>query len=530
MRARHLLRSLIALLVVSAVAFTVHAAADSAAELPRASVELSAASPSGRTIAVPATGDLQAALNRAQPGDMITLAAGGTYVGPFTLPRKSGTGWITLRTDAPDDKLAPGRRVGPADASLMPKLVAASGVALSSAPGAHHYRFVGLEIRPREGTFIINLVDVGSGATSVSDLPHHIVFDRCYLHGDPGRGARRGIALNAREAAVVDSHLSDFKEAGGDSQAIAVWNGPGPFLIVNNHLAAAGENVMFGGADPRIADLVPSDIEIRQNHFVKPLGWKAGEPGYEGTTWTVKNLLELKNARRVLVKDNLFEHNWAQAQSGFAILFTVRNQDGRAPWSVVEDVTFTDNVIRHAAAGVNILGRDDSRPSQPARRIVIRNNLFEDVGGSRWGGGTLFQILNGAAKITIEHNTAFQTGSIIMAEGPPNEGFVYRDNIAPHNAHGITGTGTAPGTGTLERYFPGAVFEGNVIVGGSAGRYPRQNFFPGSLDDVGFGDLARRDYRLAEGSRYRGSAGGPAPGADMAALARAEAAAAPPMR
>jgi len=55
------------------------------------------------------------------------------------------------------------------------------------------------------------------------------------------------------------------------------------------------------------------------------------------------------------VEENLFEFNWADAQNGFAILFTVRNQDGGAPWASIEDVTFRGNVIRHAGGGVNIL-------------------------------------------------------------------------------------------------------------------------------------------------------------------------------
>ena len=42
------------------------------------------------TIAVPAGGDLQAALNAAQPGDVITLAPGATYTGNFVLPNKGG--------------------------------------------------------------------------------------------------------------------------------------------------------------------------------------------------------------------------------------------------------------------------------------------------------------------------------------------------------------------------------------------------------------------------------------------------------
>ena len=204
------------------------------------------------------------------------------------------------------------------------------------------------------------------------------------------------------------------------------------------------------------------------------------------------------------------------------MLFTVRNQDGGAPWSTVEDVTFRNNVVRHTAAGINILGRDDIRRSAPARRIAIRNNLFADVGGPRWGGtGALLQILNGAAQVVVEHNTALQTGSILVAEGAPNEGFVFRANVLPHNEYGMIGTGTAPGSATIARFFPDAVIEGNVIAGGDAARYPRGNHFPASLAGVGFADQGRGDYRLAEASRYRNGTAGREPGVDMAALAAA---------
>ena len=172
-----------------------------------------------------------------------------------------------------------------------------------------------------------------------------------------------------------------------DAQAHRGLERPGPFKIVNNYLEGAGENVMFGGADPTIPDLVPSDIEIRRNHFFKPLVLGAGDPSYAGTHWAVKNLLELKNAQRVLIDGNVFENNWADAQNGFAILFTVRNQDGTAPWSVVEDVTFTNNIVRHGGGGVNDARQaTTNHPSQQTQRILIRNNLFEDIDAARWGG------------------------------------------------------------------------------------------------------------------------------------------------
>src|SRR5688500_17676120 len=47
---------------------------------------------------VPAGGDLQAALNEAQPGDEILLAAGATFVGNFVLPFKEGAAFVTVRT------------------------------------------------------------------------------------------------------------------------------------------------------------------------------------------------------------------------------------------------------------------------------------------------------------------------------------------------------------------------------------------------------------------------------------------------
>ncbi len=502
----------------------VAAAAPPAPAPPRLSVETTYAPPSGRTIAVAAGDDFQAALNRAQPGDVITLEAGAVFTGPFRLPNKAGEGWIVVRTSAPDRSLPrPGTRIDPSYAGVMPKLVAGSESVIATAPGAHHYRFIGVEMHPRQGMPLYNLVQLGNDEIAPEALPHHIIIDRCYLHGDPKKGGRRGIALNARDTAIVDSYLSDFKDAGGEAQAIAGWNGPGPFKIVNNYLEGAGENLIFGGSDPSIRDLVPADIEIRRNHLAKPLRWKAGEPGFEGTTWVVKNLLELKNARRVLIEGNVLEYNWAQSQNGFAILFTVRNQDGRAPWSVVEDVTFANNVVRHAGSGINMLGRDNNHPSQQTKRILIRNNLFEDVGDPRWGGdGRLFQILDGIANLVIEHNTAFHSGNIISAEGAPHENFVYRGNITPHNEYGMIGTGTGPGSPTLERYFPRAVIEKNVMVGARGGQYPERNFFPGSPKGVGFVDPARGDYRLAADSRYKkAGTDGKDPGVDMDELAAA---------
>jgi len=502
-------------------------------ELPRLRVDTAYAPPVGRTIAVAAGGDFLAALKRAQPGDVITLEAGARFTGNFTLPAKTGSGWIIIRTSAPDSSLpAPDSRITPAYACVLPKIVSPnSSPALTIAPGAHHYRFIGVEFTVAADVPAIQNLLGNRSPASPAEVAHDLVFDRVYVHGNPRVNLRRAFALNSAATAIINSYVSEIHEVGADSQAIGAWSGPGPFKIVNNYLEAAGENVLFGGADPPIRDLVPSDIEIRGNHFFKPLTWRIEDPSYAGTPWTVKNLFELKNARRVLIDGNLFEHNWMHGQGGTAIVLTVRNQDGAAPWSVVEDVTFTNNIVRHTGTGIGMHNRDGNFPSQPTKRILIRNNLFVDVNGVRWGGlGHFFGAFGGIEDLVIEHNTALQGGSIVYVHGGSFTRFVYRHNIAPHNEYGIHGTGSAPGNHTLAMYVPGGVVEKNVIIGNPYPlQYPPNNFHPPSLAAVGFVNQADGDYRLSASSRYkRAGSDGKDIGVDFEALAAAMTAASAP--
>jgi hypothetical protein len=481
-------------------------------EPPRVYLDTTYTAPKGRSIEVKAGGDLQAALNQAKPGDAITLEAGATFTGNFTLPNKSGSGqseWIVVRSSAADSSLPPpGTRITPSYSNVLPKIVSPnSEPAIKTSSGAHHYRFIGLEIGHKAGSRIYAIVDFDGGQTSLSQVPHDLIVDRCYIHGNPSDTSRRGVALNSASTAVIDSYISECHESGADSQAIAGWNGPGPFKIVNNYLEGAGENFILGGADPRIQNLIPSDVEFRHNHVAKPLKWKMDHPSYAGIRWSVKNLFELKNAQRVLIESNVFEHNWAESQNGYAILFTPRNQNGQSPWSVAQDVTFANNVLRRSGGGFNISGPDnEAGVSQPSRRILIRNNLIEDIDGKAWGGdGRLFQIIGGAEYVTIDHNTGFATGNIMSTDSTQglNVGLVFTNNIVAHNAYGVIGADTGVGLSTLSRWWKSYVFKKNVIVGGQASNYPPDNYFINSFREVGFVDMAKGDYRLSSSSSYR---------------------------
>jgi hypothetical protein len=498
-------------------------------EPPRVFLDTTYIAPAGKTINVAAGGDVQAAINQARPGDVIKLQAGATFIGNFRLPNKSGSEWIVIRSSAADTDLPPpGTRITPAKNAMMPKLISRNAdPVVYTDEGAHHYRFIGVEFGVAAGKDIYNMIAFGADQTSLAQTPHDLIIDRCYIHGNDAGNVRRGVMLNCARAAVIDSYISNCHGEGFDTQAICGWNGSGPFKIVNNYLEGAGENVMFGGAKPSIRNLIASDVEFRLNHVYKPVSWKKDHPTYAGRPWAIKNLFELKNAQRVLIDQNVFENNWADAQNGFAILFTPRGEDGAAPWATAQDVTFTNNILRHSGGGFNIAGPDDGSPSQPSRRILIKNNLIDDIDGNKWGsalygpaGGRFAQLVGGPVNITFDHNTIFHSGPLIVADGEPSSGFIFRNNIARNNLYGVLGSNHSPGLDSLGFYFPGYDFKKNVIVEVPPEiRYPADNFLPHLLSLVSFVDLAGGDYRLSPTSPYKkAGTDGKDIGCDLSAL------------
>lgn len=462
--------------------------------------------------------DLQAALDAALPGDVIEVEAGARFTGNFILRTKPGDGWVYVRSSGLLDLPKPGVRVSPGDSLDMPTIVSPNAApTLAAEFGAHHYRFVGLRITTSSSLnynlalFGRDALETENEARQESQLPSDIIFDRCYIHGNPTGEIRRGILFDVRRGAVVDSYLSDFHQVGFDTQAIASFNGAGPFSLINNYFEAAGENVMFGGMAPAIDGLVPSDIEVRSNHCFKPLRWKRNDRTYAGREWTVKNLFELKNARRVVVDGNVFENNWAQAQNGCAVLFTPRSH-GPAAWSTVEDVRFTRNVVTNSDHGFLILAEDDQTPSGQARRILIHENVVE-------ARGTFFQLvssyLDGPGRpilaLSIMNNTCVHDGVgesiLVMTNWPRQEGvtarvvqdLVVRGNLLSHGAYGVHGSGAGVGVAALRTFVSEYEFADNVLYGELRNRsenYPPFNVHLEHLAEVGFVDFARGDYRL----------------------------------
>jgi len=442
------------------------------------------------TTNVAAGADLQAALNAARPGDVLVLQAGARYVGPFTLPPNPIGPPITIRSSA----ILPERRIGPQDAGLLPTLASPVAWAILDGTGASNWRLDGIAFEP--------VVD-GSGEVILLQDSMNIYLDRLLIVGGIN-GQKRGIRGNGQQITVTRSYIANIGRTSQDSQAFCAWDGAGPYTITNNFFEAASENVMFGGADSKAPDRIPSDILVEGNHFTKRLEWK-------GAGLVVKNLFELKVGRRITIRGNLFEHNWTDGQAGFGILMKVVNQGGSAPWSVTEDVLFEQNTIRDTENGFNLAGYDYAHPSGRATRITIRNNLVLTP-------GVAFQLGGEIGDLAIDHNTIDQgytlmslykgmvwpTGAAAARPGTYSvERLTYINNLARHNAYGVKGQGTAVGTPSLTAFTVSYAWTNNVLAGGAGFPYPSITWFP---TVTVYTQSFDSNYHLVAGSPYIGAA------------------------
>src|ERR1041385_9230762 len=235
------------------------------------------------TITVPVGGNVQSAINAAQYGDTIIVQAGAVYTVNLVLPVKSGTGEIVIQSSRISE-LPEGVRVSPAQSALFAKFqsVVPAEPIVKTVAGADHYRFQGIEFSTADASVIIyDLIRFGGARdtqTSLDQVPHHLVVDRCYIHGFNTQDTQRGVTMNSAETTVSNSYISEIHTVGIEAQAVGAWNGPGPLHIINNYLEAAGENIMMGGSDSASPDLIPSNVEILRNYLFKPLSWKVSDP------------------------------------------------------------------------------------------------------------------------------------------------------------------------------------------------------------------------------------------------------------
>ncbi|MGD0910214.1 MAG: hypothetical protein ABSA96_21740, partial [Candidatus Acidiferrales bacterium] len=379
---------------------------------------------------------------------------------------------------------------------------------------AHNWRLIGLEITQAPGLHDYALIETDNSATTVANLVSYLIIDRCYIHGTASGAVRRGVSFQVASGAIVDSDIREMHDQtaspgqGSDSQAVGVWTSPGPLLIQNNFLSAASENMLFGGNDPSVANMVPSDITIVGNHY-----WKDFTAWY-GNGYVVKNLQEFKNAQRVLLDGNVIEYSWGDAQVGFAVLLTVRNQNGACTWCVVQDMTVTHNLIQHAASGIETTGSDDANISLPDNRILIQNNVLTDINGTTWNGDGrgLLSLSDGglaglhADNITVDHNSIFANVAFLyFGDSGKIANYQLTNNLGAYGNYGLIGNAVGSGSAAFSTYVTNAVYNDLVMLtanGANDGNTWPSGTFWNSTSGAGFLNYSGGNYQLTSGSKY----------------------------
>lgn len=275
------------------------------------------------------------------------------YTSGATVPASCDSGWF-LRTGGPADEnsyrcLENGKfkRL-----SLAGSFTTQDGSAIDlSTNQAHHLRFIGLEVTtvrlPEEPLWLQLSRDpfrgqpgsVFLGLIHQSYRNHHIVWDRCWIHGQPDR-TRTWIGLNfdGAHVAVLDSMLDGFVIWGGvepgtfnsESQSTALYIpvGPGPLRVENNFIGAVGISLYVPSDWCCALPAEPSDAIIRRNTFFADDKYRFGSPTFSGQQGFMRHLLELKQGQRWKIEGNVFDGTFTSINQAAAIALTPRVDQG----------------------------------------------------------------------------------------------------------------------------------------------------------------------------------------------------------
>jgi hypothetical protein len=459
------------------------------AELPR-NAEVSDSMPTTTSSTrVPAGSNLQTAINNATCGTTLLLDPGSVFTGNYNIPGRGPNCWLVIRTmlmTRPTGRMTPSKAAAlklarlatPSYTPLISTLAGASGLYLSE-----------LEMTVAPGVATINML------LDFRNDPSRIVITDNWIHGTPTLDGRRGATMNARDWAITRNWFDDWHSNNSDSQSVICYDFCQRGRIEDNELRAGHEVVMFGGADPSDSSRTPADFIIRDNHITRPLAWKG--------KWQVKNLVETKNVRRLLIEGNVIENNWADAQTGFAVVLKSENQQGTAPWTSTSDVTMRQNLVQCVGNWLNVSGHgSNSTPVIVSSRFTIYQNVIRNVNTTDCNAtGIAVQVLSEMTDLNLAQNTILNSGSsntLITFDGTPTVRLVVRNNVGYHGSYGVKGAGTNDGATTLAKFAPGSVFTGNAIInGGNCTQYPAGNTCPTTVPSAPGADVAAVQARVA---------------------------------
>jgi len=440
---------------------------------------LLATSVSAATITVCASGctninsALQTALNNANPGDTILLQQNFTYVGNFLLPdRKScpaqnATCYITLKTGVSSTGAvlssslfpAANKSVTPAYTSVLAKLQASCNncVALRTIEPAHTvsgacggtncitqwWTIQLIEVLPHAfGGY--QLIQLGNNETSGAVaggtvqgtkalIPHHLIVDQVYFHGDAQTGQNAGIGVNADFVTIQNSYCAEVKVASSDSHdsqcIVSSGNLQGTLTVTNNYLQASTQSFMSGGDNVRIsatrtilASPTPTTTSATMSSAITDLA--VGDV----VTFQVGGSAVANHQSGVVATIAGAAITWAPA------LTAAPDSPGQAAWNIVpKTLTFTKNYLTK-----------DTNWRNPIISTPTNLAVSSSPTGGTFGAGTYtYRVVarRTVANGIVATSTATAEGGVTVASGTTSSVTISWTPVASADFYNIYGRG-----------------------------------------------------------------------------------------
>lgn len=265
----------------------------------------------------------------------------------------------------------------------------------------------------------------------------------------------RGIQANGDYISIEWNYFEKIHWNSNESHAISIGFSNGPVKIAHNWVEPGSGGIFAGGGPVDQRGGPFSDVEIRGNYVGRDLAWRdlsasAGKsphppfgcgplvlPASNNTcpfNWAIKNLLELKVGHRVLLDGNILENNWADGQSGYAILITPRACSGGStcgiydttglPVTAIDNFRLSNNWIRNSPQGVQMSTRslapgDGGGLSQPNTNVDYINILFSNINDDAQFGGVGPDLIQWNASGQTYLATVTRTGPVAHAVAAP---------------------------------------------------------------------------------------------------------------
>ena len=368
--------------------------------------------------------------------------------------------------------------------------------------------------------------------TQLADLPHDLVYRHVYVTMPSDAvnkdGNRFGIRASVRFWSFLDGHVGDIfaKIADGtpgnyESNAIWARNTDGRWRVDNCYLQADTENFFLGGGGgpSNIVGALVSSVTLTNSYLPK-------NPAFTGRF--VKNGLEFKEGQNIIV-DQVVIGELYNGGSEQGMASGVSAQVDK-PYSVTSELQFSRLRIKGAASGFNILGVSLAAEQRPSKNILLEDVIFEQINPALFPGnqgGHIIRVSRGMRRLRVNRITAVSSNDMSgvskffhFLESPPAQitGFRFTNSVVERN----NGWGfwaeqfaTTQDTAALQAVAPDAVVRGNVMARWGDYFNRAENSYPATAEEIGYVDLANKDFTLSPASTYRTAGiGGTLPGAD----------------